>query len=63
MRENPQFGITFLAVIHAPKYLCVVAFIVKRQQKKNERKITHKINSFVDYQLTCCHSLYFVSKF
>ena len=46
--------------IHVPKYLCDVAYMVKKEKWE---KWHFRTNSFVNDQLTCCPSLYFVSKF
>ena len=50
--------------IHVPKYLCDVAHMVRKGNRREMKKKRHiRTNRFVDDQLTCCSSLYFVSKF
>ena len=49
--------------IHVPKYLYDVAHMVKKATEEALIKRHIRTNSFVDDQLICCPSLYFVSNF
>ena len=50
--------------IHVPKYLCDIAHMIKNGNRIEMEKNQHiKANRIVDDQLTCCSSLYFMSKF